>query len=108
MKTYVIDSSVAVKWAFKEEYRQESIRYTNERLLRIAPDLILHECSSAIQKKVWRKEISPEVGWIGYGLIFNNNFIQLFNSKLFIRSAYELAVELNHAIYDCYYLALAK
>jgi len=25
-----------------------------------------------------------------------------------IKSAYHLAIELNHSVYDCYYLALAK
>jgi len=108
MTTYVIDASVAIKWAFIENYCLEAIRYMDDRLQRMSPDIILHECNAAIQKKVWRNEISAEIGWQGYELIFQGKPIQLFDTKSLIRPAYHLAVELNHAVYDCYYLALAQ
>jgi len=62
MTAYVIDASVAVKWAFNENYCTEALRFMDERIQRIAPDFILHECSAAVQRKVWRNEISAETG----------------------------------------------
>jgi len=108
MSLYVIDASVAVKWAFKEYLCFEAVRYMDDGVQRISPDLILHECNAAAQKKVWRNEISAEIAWRGYELIFQGESIQLFDSRSLIESAYRLAVELNHAVYDCYYLALAQ
>ncbi len=108
MSTYVIDASVAVKWAFEEQFCPEALRYMDKRVERIAPDIILHECNSAVQKKVWKGEIQEEKGWHAYELIFEGDPIRLFDSRPLIKPAYDLAVTLNHAVYDCYYLALAE
>ena len=108
MTAYVIDACAAVKWAFEEKYGSEALKFMGERLSLTAPDLILYECSSVVQKKVWLGEMNEETAWQGYELIFQSDSIQLVDSRLLINPAYHLAVGLNHAIYDCYYLALAQ
>ena len=107
MTTYVIDASIAVKWALKEDFRPEAKRYLQSELSIIAPDFIVYECSSAVQKKVWQNEISEQAAWRAYDAIFEDNNLQLFATKPLIQPAFRLAVQLNHSIYDCYYLALA-
>lgn len=107
MTTYVIDASVAIKWAFEEKYCSEALQFMDDRIRRIAPDFILLECSSAIQKKVWRHEIQDAIGWQGYEYIFLNDPILLYNSKPLIQSAYNIANQLCHSIYDCIYLTMA-
>lgn len=108
MKTYIIDASVAVKWVIQEPRRAEARRFVNPDISCIAPDFIVHECLSAIQKKVARKEISEDAGWRSYTVLVQETPLILVNSSSLTQRAYQLANILHHAIYDCYYLALAE
>lgn len=108
MTLYVIDASVVVKWVFHEEFRLEALRFLHPNIIRFAPDLVLHECAGAIQKKVIRKEISEETGWANFEVVLYKTPLKLIASQALIRHAYSLANLLGHAIYDCYYLAFAE
>ncbi len=107
MTAYVIDASVAVKWGIEETYCPEALLYLNTNVNRIAPDFILFECSSAIQKKVWQGELENVEAWSSYELIFEEEALQLRDTQPLIKPAFKIANELSHSIYDCYYLALA-
>lgn len=48
---FVIDASAAVKWSVEEEYCTDPLRLLDLSEELIAPDFILLECSSALQKK---------------------------------------------------------
>ena len=68
MRKYIIDASVAVKWLYEEPFYMEARRFLQPQIVRIAPDFIILECLSAIQRKVKRREITPETGWQGFSL----------------------------------------
>jgi predicted nucleic acid-binding protein len=103
---FVIDSSVASKW-FAEEPRHEAAK----RLIlaadqMIAPDWAYAEVVNALWRKVRANELTdaqvraaidelPEsVAYVG-------------SDKSQMQSAFELAQQLGHSIYDCVFLALA-
>ncbi|MEW6237422.1 MAG: type II toxin-antitoxin system VapC family toxin [Candidatus Omnitrophota bacterium] len=108
MTTYVIDASVAVKWIINETKRMEAIRFLNPEISRIAPDFIAYECLAAIQKKVTRNEIGEEAGWRCYSTLIKEIPLELIDSSSLTHRAFQLANIIGHAIYDCFYLALAE
>jgi predicted nucleic acid-binding protein len=105
--TLVIDASVAVKWYFEQPGSgiARDIAGRDEEL--IAPDLIFAEAGSAVWQYV-------RAGFLGAGdaaeimqkmLLRIDRFAPL--SEL-VTPALDLAIALNHPIYDCIYLALAQ
>lgn len=111
MKTFVIDASVAVKWLLRESYRSEAKRFVEANIHRIAPDLILIECTNAIRRKVLLKDINQEEGDIAFFLMkeWFKELIRMIPSVELIERAYELSKELEkHPVPDCLYLALAE
>jgi predicted nucleic acid-binding protein len=100
----IVDASVAIKWLVPEEGSQ----LANELLLQdelVAPDLVAAEISNAIWKKWGRGELAG----VPPGL---TDILRAFDSlepiaPLAQRSA-EIAIELDHPAYDCFYLALAE
>ncbi|RJP33971.1 MAG: PIN domain-containing protein [Candidatus Omnitrophota bacterium] len=108
MITYVIDASVAVKWVIEEVFRLEAKRFLHPCVFCIAPDLIEYECISAFQQKVARNEISEQAAWQCYTTLFHEMPLQLEDSTTLTYHAFQLANRINHAVYDCYYLALAE
>jgi len=108
VRKYIIDASVAVKWLYEEPFYMEARRFLQPQIVRIAPDLIILECLSAIQRKVKRREITPETGWQGFSLFLKSNPIQQEFSSDLMERAYELSNVLWHSVYDCIYLALAE
>lgn len=108
MSTYVIDASIAVKWLYEEPYSIEARRFLRQPITRVAPHFLILECLSAIQRKVKRREITPEEGWQGFSLFIQSIPIQLDSSDTLMERAYQLGNELWHSVYDCIYLALAE
>jgi predicted nucleic acid-binding protein len=99
----IVDASVAIKWLVPEENSDLANELLQEEL--IAPDLVAAEISNAIWKKWGRGEL---VG-VPPGL---TDVLRAFDSlepiaPLAQRSA-EIASELDHPAYDCFYLALAE
>lgn len=107
MTSYVIDASVAVKWVLAERLQSEAFHYLNPDFRLLAPSFILIECISAIQKKVWRKEIRSEDGWYAYEILRRYDRLILTSTHDLLRPSFELANTISHSIYDCFYLALA-
>ena len=107
MNNYVIDASVAGKWVISEPQQAEAKRYRNSDFSLLVPDIFLLECASAIQKKVWRDEISQKEGWSAYETLQDYDRFTSFSVYDLIPEAYELANQYWHPIYDCLYLALA-
>jgi len=107
LKVYVIDASVAIKWLFEEVHQPEARRYLTSPYNRIAPDIIVLEIASAIQKKVRLGTIQTRLGFESVRLLQSAESLILFPFAELLERAYQLATELNHAVYDCLYLALA-
>ncbi len=105
--TFVIDANVGVKW-FIEEPRSLAARKILEKgTAFIAPDIFIPEICNVVWKKVRKQEITAEQGQA----IVNNipTILDYYvpSSDLASR-AFVLAVQYNHPVYDCLYLALAE
>ena len=105
--TLVIDANVGVKW-FIEEPRSSTARKILEKESSfIAPDIFITEICNVVWKKVKKQEITAEQGQA----IVNNMPTVLdyyVPSSDLANRAFVLAVQYNHPVYDCLYLALAE
>ncbi len=103
----IVDASVAVKW-FSEEAqsdRAESLLSSMEPL--IAPDLVIAEIGNALWKKAARQLLRRDQATKAMvdAPTFFDRLIPLGDLG---PRAVEIAIELRHPIYDCFYLALAE
>ena len=105
MSAAVIDASVAIKWVVEEDETQGALAVLREYQL-FSPDLIFAECANILWKKVRRSEITEDEATEAAYLLRNAR-IEVLPVRRLIESALHLAVELDHAAYDCVYLALA-
>jgi predicted nucleic acid-binding protein len=103
----IVDASVAVKW-----FSQETDSDKAEALLSgvqplIAPDLIIAEIGNALWKKVGRRLLQGDQA-IKAMVDAPGFFDRLVSLDELGPRAAEMAVELRHPAYDCFYLALAE
>jgi len=105
--TWVVDASVAVKWYIEEEGWQQarSLLSSGEGLA--APDLIVAEvCNVA-----WRLARSDTISHIEAFEIadaIGRDVDMLMSLSSLASRAAGIAAELDHPVYDCFYLALAE
>jgi predicted nucleic acid-binding protein len=101
---HLIDTSVVVKWFVAEEKQDAAEALIGTAL--IAPDLLMIEVSNAMWKK-WRKhEIDVAQAAVAQSLV--STFVELVPSRPFAESALAIAIELEHPVYDCFYLAMCE
>ena len=105
MTTLVVDASVAVKWVVQEEGSDQAVRLIDGPRL-IAPDLLVPECANILWKKARRGELTREEAMAAAGLLVRAD-VELVPTRALMASALRLALDLDHAAYDCTYLALA-
>jgi predicted nucleic acid-binding protein len=104
--TLVIDASVALKWMLQEEGTDRAIAIRSESEL-VAPALILAEVGNALWKTVRRGEAPLFEAQAALNAL-PRFFFRLVESAELSARALDLAVAVDHPIYDCYYLALAE
>ncbi len=102
--TFVLDASVAIKWVLKEPGSDEAERILGRSLF--APDLFQTEIGHVLTKRVRRAELSEEQALTGYRQVVS--LVPLIPARPLGQTAFELSLELHHAIHDCYYLAAAQ
>ena len=104
--TLVIDASVAAQWVLDEDgsARANTLR-TKDDL--IAPAVIAAEIGSAIWKAVRRGTVTRADAIVAIDAALLPFQILIPTEELRVR-ALELAIDLDHPIYDCFYLALAE
>jgi predicted nucleic acid-binding protein len=104
--TLVVDASVAAKWVLDEgdSDRANALRQDDDL---IAPALIAGEIGNAL----W-KAVSFKILTLPDALAAIRNILIPFASIVPLEPlrepALQLAVELQHPIYDCFYIALAQ
>jgi predicted nucleic acid-binding protein len=105
--TLVVDASVAAKWVLPEDGadRAAALRGGSDDF--IAPSLIVAEIGNAVWKRSLWNELSTAdaVHALELACGLFTTFIPM--TELAARAT-EIAIELRHPIYDCFYLALAE
>lgn len=103
----IVDASAAVKWFSQEagSDNAEALLAGDEEL--IAPELILAEIGNALWKKAAQQLLDRRqvVDAIKQAPAFFDRLMPLADLA---PRALELAIELSHPVYDCFYLALAE
>ena len=104
--TLVVDASVAAQWVLEQEGTARASALRTEGGL-IAPSLIAAEIGSAIWKAVRRGAVSRADALVAIEAALLPFEALIPIEQLRVR-ALALAIELDHPIYDCFYLALAE
>lgn len=105
--TLVVDASVAIKWFFEEEQYVEARALLSEGMPIIAPSIVLAEMANAVWKRWRRGELAQEDVKRSMSLLAGP-FTTLYPLEDLLGEAGRFAVTLNHPVYDCFYLALAR
>lgn len=105
MSFVVIDASVAIKWVVDEADSDAAVAVLESRSL-LSPDLLIAECANILWKKVWRRELTTDEAIIAARTLQQAD-IDILPTRHLMDVATRLAIDLNHAAYDCIYLALA-
>ena len=103
----IVDASVAVKWLFTEEGTVEARQLLAHRIVLHAPDLILTEAANVIWKKARRKEIAQAQPYFEE-LARLSSVVVLCPSADLVAHTLAIALEIDHPVYDCLYLACAE
>jgi predicted nucleic acid-binding protein len=107
MTGYVIDASVAVKWLVTEAFSEEAASLLDTDLTLIAPELLFAEAANAL----WAMQRRGDIGKADFAeaidVLRAAPIAVPVTMRQLAASAGRLAVDLQHPVYDCFYLALA-
>jgi predicted nucleic acid-binding protein len=101
----IIDASVALKWVLPEAGSDRARDLLVSEVL-AAPELLTIECANVLWTKARRKQISAADAQAALAGIVAAP-ITLLPSATLAAQAQDLAFALDHAAYDCLYLAAA-
>lgn len=104
--TLVVDASVAAQWVLGQEGSARAAALRDEDRL-IAPSLVAAEVGNAIWKAVRRGDVTRDDALVAIesALLPLDDLVP--NEELRVR-ALAMAIDLDHPVYDCLYLALAE
>jgi predicted nucleic acid-binding protein len=103
----VIDASVAIKWVITEDGTEAANRLRWSGTALHAPDLLVPEAGNILWKKIQRHELTKTEAELACGILRLAKIeIHAMGSQALL--ALEMAVELEHPVYDTTYLALAR
>ena len=103
----VVDASVAIKWFVDEPGANRARGLWEKRAGLVAPDLLVPEVCSALWRKVRLGQAVPDQAAEATRRL-RNALIDLRPTAALATRAMALALELDHPVYDCFYLALAE
>ena len=107
MTALVVDASVAIKWLIGEDGSDAAERLLVQPLEFHAPELLKSEVASALWKNIIRGYFGLAEADAALGVLHRSVSAWHSTSDL-IAEALSLACELNHPVYDCHYLVLAR
>lgn len=105
--SFVVDASVAIKWFVRETLHEPALDVLEARARIHAPDLIIAEVTNTAWKKSVRNEI-PRIQAEAIAAAIRGYVQHLQASEALIERALAIAFTLNHAVYDCLYIAGAE
>jgi predicted nucleic acid-binding protein len=101
-----VDASIAVQWFANEPGSEMAARLIDDDAPLMAPDVMPVEAANAWWKKVRRHEMTgADLDQAVANLLALE--IRLFPTAALLGRATSLAVQLDHPVYDCVYLALS-
>lgn len=100
----VVDASVGIKWVANETHTDLARSLATCRLL--APELFPIECANILWKKVRVRDLTRRDALSNLDLL-RLAPVAIVSTRELMPQALELALELQHPVYDCVYLALA-
>ena len=107
--TVVVDASAAIQWFVDEG--GPSVRAARRLLLGghdlIAPSVLLSEVQNVMWKKLRAGQVTEEQGRL-VAASLKSFFVHVAPDDTLVEAAWELAVEHDHPIYDCLYVALSQ
>jgi predicted nucleic acid-binding protein len=105
--TFVVDASVAVKWFMAEpdSPAARAVRAGPDRI--VAPELVLAEIMSATWTAMRRGQLLPQQ-FTTLVPTMPRFFDELAPLGGLTRRTAAIAQQLDHPVYDCFYLALAE
>ena len=102
-----VDASIVVKWYVSENHTEEARLLLAHRIERHAPDILLAEFANTIWKKARRNEIADTSAYFDE-LTHLHQVIDLHAGANHIERAAQIALDIDHPVYDCLYLACAE
>jgi predicted nucleic acid-binding protein len=103
----IVDASVAIKWFIDEPDSDLARRLWRDEPDLLAPDLIMPEVCNAAWRKVRLGQSDPAQAK-EIALRLSHGVIEFRPTAPLAQRAIELALDLDHPVYDCFYLALAE
>ena len=101
-----IDTSVAVKLVLFEEGSDRALNLVGSDAVLLAPELIHVEMAGALWANVLSKRLQPEQAQL-LNSRWQGLFGQFYPVADLAEDALRFALETGHAVYDCFFLALA-
>jgi len=107
MSGLVVDASVAVKWLVTETYSEQAVQLLASRRTLIAPELLFPEVSNALWALHRRGDIAASDYSEALDVLKAAPVAIPASMRQLAGAAGRLAIDLDHPVYDCVYLALA-
>ena len=107
MKGYVVDASIVVKWFVEEKWSDEASSLLEAEATLIAPELLFAEVSNALWAMRRRGDIDSADLADAIDALRAVPVAAPFSMLQLAAAAARLAADLDHPVYDCFYLALA-
>ena len=107
MTGYVVDASVAVKWLVEEDHSAEAVDLLNSGSTFVAPTLVYAEAANALWAMHRRGDIVADDLAEAVEVLRAMPVSHPVSMGQLTSAAARLAADLDHPVYDCFYLALA-
>lgn len=107
MTGYVVDASVVVKWLVDEDYSYEAAGLLDTGSTFVAPALVFAEAANALWAMRRRGDIAANDLADAVATLQAMPVSVPVSMLQLTAAAARLAVDLDHPVYDCFYLALA-
>ena len=104
---FTVDASIVVKWYMAERHSEDAWLVLAHRIERYAPDFLLVEFANAVWKKARQGEVADPRPYLGE-IPELREAIDLRPGTGLVERAARLAVDMDHPVYDCLYLACAE
>ena len=107
MTGFVVDASVAVKWLVGEEYSEQATALLHGGSTFVAPALVFAEAANALWAMHRRGDIAADDLAEAVETLRAAPISLPVSMPQLAAAAARLAVDLDHPVYDCFYLALS-